>query len=58
MPIDNLANAHAVAGDYERAISSYRRSIAVQPSQALPYINLDFTDKSEQALAVLNEGLG
>jgi Tfp pilus assembly protein PilF len=61
MPIDNLANAHAVAGDYELAISSYRRSIAVQPSQALPYINLagiyDFVDKSEQALAVLNEGL-
>lgn len=61
MPIDNLANAHAVAGDYERAISSSRRSIAVEPSQALPYINLagiyDFTDESEHALAVLDEVL-
>lgn len=61
MPIDNLANAHAVAGDYEQAIDSYRRSIAVEPSQALPYINLagiyDFTEKAAQALAVLNEGL-
>lgn len=61
MPIDNLANAHAVAGDYEQAISTYRRSISVQPTQALPYLNLagiyDFTDESEQALGVLNEGL-